>query len=135
MFPCLYGISKSWAISFPAIFLSLCTQNLWPGRWNSYFFVHNNNCKSSLKNTKKKTPEKKMGTCLDSEAQETWSSPCLGKGIIKWGLSRFQKLSKNGYYGFLKNNAETECSTNVLFLDIVHLTAESALCSSIIPIF
>ena len=42
----------------------------------------------------------KMGMCLDSEVQETWSSPCLGKGIIRWGPSRFRKLSKNWYKGF-----------------------------------
>jgi len=36
---------------------------------------------------------------------------------------------------FFLNNVETECSTNVFLLNIVHITAESAFCSSIIPLF
>jgi hypothetical protein len=53
-----------------------------------------------FKEYKEKNVREKMGMCLDSEVQETWSSPCLGKVIIRLGPSRFQKLSKNGYKGF-----------------------------------
>ena len=48
------------------------------------------------------------------------------------GFTNFLRMDTRDFF---KNNAETECSTNVLLLDIVHITAESALCSSIIPLF
>ena len=47
----------------------------------------------------------------------------------------FRNFLKMDTRDFFLNNAETECSTNVLLLDIVHITAESAFCSSIIPLF
>jgi hypothetical protein len=46
----------------------------------------------------------------------------------------FRNFLKMDTRDFFLNNAKTECSTNVLLLDIVHITAESAFCSSIIPL-
>jgi hypothetical protein len=65
---------------------------------------------------------------------------------LKCVKTLFRELSdedSQGFRNFLRmdtrdfflNNVETECSTNVHLLDIVHITAESAFCSSMIPLF
>ena len=74
-----------------------------------------------------------MCTCIQ-RCRKHGAHHALVKELSDEDPQGFRNFLRMDTRDFFLNNAETECSTNVL-LDIVHITTESVFCSSIIPLF